>query len=427
MIDCRVCGSKLEVMWELGNFANCGRFPEDNIQEIQSWPLNVGCCETCGLFQLDTDYPPTEMYGANYGYRSNLNSSMLDHLNNLAFEIANFEFGLSPEDSNDKLSGNFSHLDIGSNDASLLILLASQLKVRVRTQEKSNASFKLFGIDPSGDKFRDVYEEHDFTLISDFFSGELLQNRQFDCITSIAMFYDLPSPVNFARDVSNALTSNGVWISEQSYLPRMIEQNAFDTICHEHAEYYTLRDIENICEYVGLRVFDVVFNDVNGGSFRFYACKKSATYFETERLTSARLTEKNINLREQFLSMKLRVEEIRRLTLEFLTRCHESGLIVHGLGASTKGNTLLQYFGVSNQMIACIAEVNEEKYGKFTPGTKIPILSQSQSLEMLPDYYFVLPWHFKENIIENLKRSFNSQNIPIVFPLPEFEVWDYFE
>jgi NDP-4-keto-2,6-dideoxyhexose 3-C-methyltransferase len=238
------------------------------------------------------------------------------------------------------------------------------------------------------------------------------------------MFYDLPDPNAFVANISSVLAPDGLWVLEQSYLPAMLDRNSFDTICHEHLEYYCFEQIERVLKTHGLRAFDVSLNDVNGGSFQVWACHADAHYEENAAAISAlRQRERDEGFSSAALLMQLpgRVESIRNEVLSFLRHAREQGKLVHGYGASTKGNTTLRHFGIDSDLLPAIADRNEEKYGCRTPGTNIPIISEQESRAANPDYYFVLPWHFRQGFIQR-EKQFLERGGQLVFPLPKLEI-----
>jgi NDP-4-keto-2,6-dideoxyhexose 3-C-methyltransferase len=262
-------------------------------------------------------------------------------------------------------------------------------------------------------------------LIPDFFSAELvasrLDQRKAKVITSFSMFYDLEDPVAFAREIEATLDDEGVWVFEQSYLPAMLRTNSFDTICHEHLEFYALKQIVWIASRAGLKVLAVEFNDVNGGSFSVTAAKQgSIRQPDAAQLRSILADEHALGLDgvAVFDEFKLRVEKARSALMTFLCESSAAGKRVCGLGASTKGNVLLQYFAIDETLVHEIGEVNEDKFGAFTPGTLIPLVSEQSMLASGPDYLLVLPWHFRA-FFESLPALRGRQ---LVFPLPEFEI-----
>jgi hypothetical protein len=294
-------------------------------------------------------------------------------------------------------------LDIGSNDGTLLGF-------------HSNVTTRV-GIDPTGNQFKNYYPE-DVELIPAFFSAKEFGGRKADYVTSISMFYDLPEPLVFMKDVANILSDDGVWIMEQSYLPTMLDRNSYDTICHEHLEYYTFFQIDWMCKRAGLRVLKVKLNECNGGSFRVVICHDGAPYnTDLESINKINIIEKNIDL-EGFAS---RSKEHANKLREILVDLKNKGKSVYLYGASTKGNTLLQYAGIDNTLLVSAAERNSAKYGCRTPGTNIPIVSEAEVRQAKPDYMLVLPWHFRSGIIEREKKYLNEGG-SLIFPLPVIDI-----
>lgn len=402
---CRLCGKdELTSVMDLGTQALTGVFPKSRDEKVDAGPVELLRCSAkdgCGLVQLKQSYDVSQMYGDNYGYRSGLNASMVKHLQGKIQKIVDMDI-LEPGDA---------IIDIGSNDATSL-------------KAYPKKGYKLFGVDPTGIKFREYYTD-DITLVPDFFSAAAisgpLNGQKAKVVTSFSMFYDLEDPVQFAREVAGALADDGIWVFEQSYLPAMLRANSFDTICHEHLEFYALRQIEWIAREAGLKVVDVEFNDVNGGSFSVTATKVSnglqpnAANLDRIRADEAAMKLDGDAVYEAF---KARVEEARTATVQFLKEAREAGKTVYGLGASTKGNVLLQEFGINDSHVIAIGEVNHDKFGSFTPGSLIPIKSEAEVLALNPDYIFVLPWHFRP-FFESL-HSLTGRKL--VFPLPTFEV-----
>jgi hypothetical protein len=390
----------------LGNFYSCGSFPKNENDPIEYGALQLDICSMCSLVQLSKNFNPSGMYGNTYGYKSSLNESMVRHLDSIADEIVNF---LAEENT------LISHLDIGSNDGTLLSLVEKKCK-------SSNFSKIIqIGVDPSGEPFKDNYEN--FQLVVDFFSSNLVETLsiKYQIISSIAMLYDLPDINDFFRGIKNLLADSGIWISEQSYFFSMTKQNAFDTICHEHLEYYTVTDIDNFCNANNLNLFDVTFNEANGGSFRFYVShpgKKS----KSKGLLKILEWEKAKNKVQEVHDMFIRVRNNKILLMEFLEKCKIKNLEVHGYGASTKGNTLLQYYGIYKDLLPMIAERNIDKFGKKTPGTLIPIVSEPESKQRKPYAYVVLPWHFKQGILEREKQFIQDTGTKFCFPLPSMQI-----
>jgi hypothetical protein len=276
-------------------------------------------------------------------------------------------------------------------------------------------------VDPSGEPFRNSYKN--FQLIVDFFNSKIVEklSSKYQIISSVAMLYDLPDINDFFQGIKNSLADSGIWISEQSYFFSMIKQNAFDTICHEHLEYYTVSDINNFCVANNLSLFDVKFNEANGGSFKFYVSHPGKRSKSSDLLKILEW-EKARNKTQEIHDMFIGVEYNKMQLMEFLEKCKSNNFEVHGYGASTKGNTLLQYYGISRDLLPMIAERNGDKFGRKTPGTLIPIVSELESKQSKPYAYVVLPWHFKLNIIEREREFIQNTGTKFCFPLPSMQI-----
>ena len=239
------------------------------------------------------------------------------------------------------------------------------------------------------------------------------------------MFYDLESPVSFAQQIESVLADDGVWHFEQSYMPSMLRTNSYDTICHEHLEYYSLAAVKLILEKANLKIVDVVMNSVNGGSFAVTATKLSNKSIKPNQAVINWLLEQEdlmgLNTPRPYRDFEERVFRHRDDLVRLIRALNADGKKVLGYGASTKGNVLLQFCGFTDKDIVAIAEVNPEKYGCVTPGTHIPIISEEEAKAMKPDYFLVLPWHFKDGIVRR-EKDYLSQGGKMIFPFPEIEI-----
>jgi hypothetical protein len=402
--NCRICESfDLLNVLSLGRQELTGVFPTTVTEEITKGPLELVWCSKCGLLQLKQSFSLKEMYGDNYGYRSGLNASMVKHLIN---KIRSLERLVS-------LSENHAVVDIGSNDATSL--------------KAYSGKHQKIGIDPTGNKFKEFYVDG-IELIPDFFSAAIFRKHypelKAKIITSIAMFYDLEKPKEFVHDVAEILDNEGIWHFEQSYMPSMLRTNSYDTICHEHLEFYSFKVVKNLVESCGLRVVDVQMNAVNGGSFAVTVCKDKASYKSNQPIIDWMLRQENdmgLDTPRPYRDFEERVFRHRKNLIELVEAIVSSGKKIVGYGASTKGNVLLQFCGLNSKYISCIAEVNEHKFGSFTPGTHIPIVSENEARAMNPDYFFVLPWHFKHGILQR-EEAYREQGGKFIFPLPEIEI-----
>jgi NDP-4-keto-2,6-dideoxyhexose 3-C-methyltransferase len=401
-----MCGNEhlVEVV-DLGYQYMTGVFPKDKASRgLTRGPLRLVKChgtDACGLLQLDHSYDLRDMYGDNYGYRSGLNRQMVTHLHATIAMI---------EAITDLAAGDLV-IDIGANDGTSLGAYREDLL--------------LVGVDPTGAKFRQHYKKH-IQLIPDFFSAKLISDafprRKAKVITSFSMLYDLEHPLAFASDIARILDlTDGIWVFEQSYMPLMLDRLAFDTICHEHLEYYGLKQIMWMLDRVGLKVVDVELNDVNGGSFSVVAAsKESNRRVETDRI-AALLKDEQMRGLDELHPYENFYQQIKRICgelIQIVRTARAEGKKVGALGASTKGNVLLQYCGFTDQDIEVVGEVNPDKFGAYTPGTGIPIEDEKAVLARGYDYLIVLPWHFKEFFLQN--KAFSGQHL--LFPLPRIEV-----
>ena len=408
---CRVCGSSsLKKVIDLGPQYLQGSFikPGKEMPSTRKIDCTLVRCNpekdenACGLLQMEHSVPPEILYAA-YWYRSGTNNTMRNHLK----EITETVTGIIKKDS-------ASVLDIGCNDGTLLGYYAE--------------SFEKFGCDPS-----DVAQEVKIAkVVQDIFPSEqlfsLLEGKQLDVITSIAMFYDLESPVDFVKGIKRFLAPNGVWVFEMSYMPRMLELDSYDTICHEHLEFYSLAVLEKICAMGGMKIFKISFNDINGGSIRCYATHKEFAGHDDKAnyklISEIRQKEFDLELDtdKPYDDFQKRIEKLKHDLHDLLKKFKKNGKKVHVYGASTKGNTILQWCKIDNSLVEYAAERNPDKYGASTLGTNIAIISEAESRAMNPDYYLVLPWHFKDEFLEREKEAL-EKGTGFIFPIPEIDIY----
>ena len=404
---CRLCKAiKVRSVLKLGMQAYTGIFPNSKNQNLPKGELDLGICMDCSLVQLTESFDSKIMYGLNYGYKSSLNESMAEHLKKISIFLRN-EIELK---SNDVM------VDIGSNDGTFLSFFGDI------------GSLIRIGIDPTIVKFEDYYE-NDIVKIPDFFDKEIFEHissEKAQLITSISMMYDLENPIKFAEDISQCLKDTGYWFFEQSYLGLMIEKLAYDTICHEHIEYYSATTIKIILDRTGFLVEKFALNNTNGGSIAILARKKVRTpqnhcveflnFVEKER--KSKLNE--LQTLEEFAE---KVTQHKQALFNFIQKQVTNGKKVMALGASTKGNVLLQYCGLDQSQILNVGEINNDKLGHFTPGTNIPIISEEEVFKYNPDILLILPWHFRETFIKKTVK-FRQNGGKVLFPLPNIEFVD---
>ncbi|MEW6408120.1 MAG: class I SAM-dependent methyltransferase [Patescibacteria group bacterium] len=415
--NCRVCGSKeLTSIMSLGDlYVSDFLDSPDNDKGIKA-PLELVLCDAkkggCGLLQLKHTVSPEAMYG-NYWYRSGINKTMTDELNNIAGKVAEIA-DLKPGDY---------VIDIGANDGTLL------------------RGYKIVGLNTVGfepAKNLEQYGKEGTTkIIVDFFNQPAWQKEfgeaKAKAITAIAMFYDLDDPNSFVSDVVKCLDDDGVFIIQMMYLPPFLKRNAFDGICHEHLEYYSLFSLENLLKRHGLEIFDAEMREhINEGSVRVYVKKSgkgSALKIKdgaADRVAALRRKESELGLgdKQTYNALVGRILEAKEKAVSFIKQEVAKGRKIHGYAASTKGNTTLQFYGFTPDLIEAVADRNPQKWGKFTVGTLIPIISEEESRARKPDYYFILAWHFLPEFI-NRELEYLKNGGKFIVPLPEFKIISY--
>jgi hypothetical protein len=410
IVKCRICGNKnLVSILNLGEQHLTGIFPKPE-DEVERGPLEIVKCvsasgeDVCGLLQLKHDYQMEKLYGDNYGYRSGLNKSMVEHLGEIVKKIEN-RVPLADDDL---------IIDIASNDGTLL-------------SKYVNKNLDLLGIDPTSKKFQEYYPTH-VDSVADFFSQNVVKQKRGDkkakAITSIAMFYDLPEPLEIMKEIESVMDDEGIWVVEQSYLPEMINNTSYDTICHEHLEFYALKQFKWMADRAGLKIIDIEMNRINGASFALTLAKKSSAHPEaTEEINKILDLEEaaGFNNLNAYLLFKERTEKHKLELIDLIKKLKAENKKILGYGASTKGNVMLQYCNLTTDDLEAIADVNEYKFGRQTPGTNILIVSEADAKKSGVDYFLVLPWHFKDNIIER-EKEFLANGGKLIFPLPNIEI-----
>ena len=400
--QCRICNSKsLRNLFSLGKMKFTGKFPKKN-QRIPSGDVHLVICNKCSLVQLKDNFNLNYLYNKDYGYRTGINSTMRTHVKSVVDKIS----------KKVKLQSGDYVLDIASNDGTLLSYYKK--------------SIKTFGIDPLVNKYRTDYKNINFK-VSDFFSYKNIckvnKNIKFKAITALSVFYDIKNPKNFLKDIKKVLHKDGIFNLEFADLKLILENNMFDTICHEHLEYYSVTVIKNLLNKVGLRIFDHYYNDTNGGSSSYYICHDNAKFKTSKKITIILKDEKRIKINspKTYKNFKERIDKIKNNLTNLLKKLKTQNKIIHGYGASTKGNVLLQYFNIDNKFLDCISDRNPKKDNCYTPGTNIKILTEAKSRSLKPDYYLVLPWHFKKEILKR-EKNIRRNGTRFIFPLPKLKI-----
>lgn len=413
-MNCRIDQKPLVELFSLGElYISDFIKTQGDYRGIKKWDLTLMLSPETQCLQLKENAEKHFMYGK-YWYHSGTNASMTNELKDIA------ESSMKLQKSKDYLKV---FLDIASNDGTLLSFV-------------DPVKFFRIGIDPAEGIFQTEAAKKCEKPIQDFFSKEVyFQNseKKASIVTCIAMFYDLDNPKEFLDDVYEVMEDDGLFIIQQSYMPLMIKQLAFDNICHEHVFYHSLYSMEYVLKQSGFKVVDVQLNDVNGGSFRLYIQKDiakissfaSSPYRDVcnMRIESLREYEKQLKLNEKetYNEFWKQIQNLKDQTYDFIKSAHDEGKSIWVYGASTKGNTLLQWFDLDDNLIDGAAERSPYKYGLKTIGTNIPIHSEETMRNIHPDYLLILPWHFINEFSER-ESEYLRKGGHFIIPCPKFEI-----
>ena len=377
------------------------------------YPLDLYLDEKNCAVRLKDLAPADSMWGK-YWYRSGINQSMTLELKNIVEQIS----------KRVKLSDGDVWLDIACNDGTMFKFIPDNIS--------------KVGIDPCDDSYY-VESSKLASVVQDFFSYDAYLksgygDKKCKVITTIAMFYDIDDPDSFIENINKILDDDGVWVIQISYTPLMIEQLAFDNICHEHTYYYSLTSLKTLFERNNLKIVDAELNDTNGGSVRVYIQKNSAHItsfgssplrdvcnFRIKALLDYEANHYDLTDKQLWKEFSEKIEDLKEKTVNFIRQAKAENKTVYGYGASTKGNTLLQYFGLNNEDIVAIAERSPYKFGLKTIGTNIPIISEDEMRAANPDYLLILPWCFISEFISR-EQDFLKSGGKFIVPCPKFEI-----
>lgn len=405
-MNCRGCQDELvPTSVNLGVQASSGVFPESTNTLVAEAELRLFQCQNCSLVQLGNSLPQESLFGEGYGYRSGLNQSMIEHLGKLAKYLSE-RVNLAP---------NTHVVDIGANDGTLLGALQDTFQ-----------NISPVAVDPTLRSWEKYYD-FESILIPEFFSRQALLERNIEnvgLVTSIAMLYDLPDPLRFIQDIYDSLSPGGYWFTEQSYLPEMIRLNSYDTICHEHLEYYSLISLENMFSKVGFNIRDIRFSNSNGGAVGILLQKPpfSGSVNQLVKWVLHSEASNPVLLDRNFTHFAARIEhQIKSLSLLVDSLIEGESARIVGFGASTKGNTILQAANLNYSRLHAIEEINPKKFGHFTPKTLIPIYNKNEIDSLNPTHKLVLPWHFRKSIIAR-ETEYLKGGGKLIFPLPRIDI-----
>jgi len=401
--NCRNCkNTELFDLFSLGKISFTGKFPNTIRQNVPKAYLNVLMCKKCKLVQLDRNFDLNYLYGKSYGYRTGINKTMTDHVKKIVRKCSALV----------KLKSKQYVLDIGSNDATLLNFYPNDI-IKV-------------GVDPLVNKYKKFYKKINYK-ISNFFKIKDIEKikikKKFKIISALSVFYDLRDPNKFIREIKKILDDKGVFVLEHVDLYYIIKNNIFDTICHEHLVFYSSKIIIEMMKNNGLKVFNHEYNEINGGSSRYYICHSKTNFKVSKNIKKVLLREnlQGIELKKTYKLFFTKILNEKIKLIKLIKKIKNEEQDIHGYGASTKGNVLLQFYNINNKVVNYIADRNPLKWNSFTPGTRIKIISESQSRKIKPHFYLVLPWHFKNEILIR-EKNIRKKGTKFIFPLPKVRV-----
>jgi NDP-4-keto-2,6-dideoxyhexose 3-C-methyltransferase len=391
---CRLCGDpNLDKVFSLGNQYINDFVTESNIGKGVIAPLEIVHCAKCDLSQLKHTAPQELLYSRQYWYRSGVTDTMKRELKDIVDEVSQMA----------DLGDGDIVLDIGANDGTMLSYFQN--------------SVTTIGCEPANNLVDELSSRCDL-VIHDFWSEqaylksvENLGSRKAKVVAAIGMFYDLDDPTAFVSDIEKVLDDDGIFVAQLMTSAPMIEKNDLGNICHEHIEFYSYKSLVHMYEKCGLEIISVSENNVNGGSYRIYAKRYSSGSIDYPEKAS----------KEDLIAFKSRIDDVKNECISFLKAEKEKGKTIHVYGASTKGNVILQYFDIKTDIVDYAAERSPEKFGRYTVGSWIPIISEEESRKMNPDYYLVLPWAFFDEMYER-ESNWRSEGGKFIVPFPTFRV-----
>jgi len=399
---CRICSNnsvneilKLEPQYIATTFVTDN---ENNPMAKIKIPLTLILCKKCGLVQLKETVRPDLLY-KNYFYRTAINDTMKRDLQ----DVVNYAVENVKTESNDVI------VDIGANDCTMVSMYPDHLK--------------RFGIEPATNiDWSNVNES--ITIVNDYFSKDIVLKatnyKKAKIISATAMFYDFDDPNVVTKDIKDILHEDGVCVIQVSYLLDTIRDMNFYDVVHEHLEYYSLKSINYLMERNGLKVIDATTNFVNGGSLRVLVTHKDSRRPKSKRYQEILDEEEKWNLEEldTYVQYEQKIKDIIKKSREFIVNEIENGGTVIGLGASTKGNVLLQICRIGKDLLPYISDRNKEKVGLRTLGTDIEIISEEKARKINPSAMLVIPWNFKEEILSR-EQNFIQNGGKMLFLMPK--------
>lgn len=391
--ECRSCSAPLsKTIFDIGEL-KINAFVSAPNKDIGSAPLTLMHCESCDLIQLSHTVREEDLY-KNYWYLSRLNKKIVDNLESIVVDVR----------KEVEVEQNDIVLDIGANDGTLLTFWDSDNVVRV-------------GCDPA-ENIHSELEKNCDVMIGDFFNQtnwntSVGYGKKAKVVTTVAMFYDLDDPNSFVNDIKQVLADDGVWLCQLMTARPMLDTNDLGNVIHEHIEYYSYKSLVNLMERHGLEIFQVRENDINGGSYQLYIRHMTTGSCEFDEDISV----------DRIDQWAKKIAQNRSDTMEFIQQEVADGKKIYIMGASTKGNTIMQYYGLDSDTITGGAEIHPDKIGKYLVGSSIPIVHEDDA-KADADYFLVFPFHFKELFTNHIMKEWIAEGGKLIFCTPEFEVVD---
>lgn len=398
-VHCRICHSKnLDLVIDLGKQPWGNHFlKKEEVGQENFYPLEVVYCQDCATAQLDYTVPKEVMF-SDHTYLSGMTRSLDQHFRNVAETVDGLFFRQEPKKS---------VMDIGSNDGTQL-------------RHFQKLGYDVVGVESSKSTAR-LANEKGVHTVNEFFNAPFAErlNRKFEVINASGVFFHLEELHSVTEGIKKSLADNGVFVVQFLYMKKIVDNCAFDQIYHEHLVYYTLQTIENLLEQFDLEMFDAELASIHGGSIIGYVGHKG------HRPTSTRLFKlkkdeaaSHINKMETYVKFAKSIAQKKEQNLRDLHAMKKSGKTIYGMGAPVKGNTLLNYFGISNDLISCLVEINPLRKNLFAPGSHIPIKLEEEVASQPPDVYYVLSWNFKRDILERYS-ALVKQGVEFYFPVDD--------
>ena len=400
MILCINCkNDKLLTILDLGNqpLANSYIKKDEKLNKENYYPLRLSMCKQCNLVQSPSNVSPSDIF-KNYAYFSSFSELWLKHV---------YEYFLSVQKKL-KIDKKANILEVACNDGYLL-------------QHFNNHGYKCVGVEPAKNVAKECKKKN-IKVYEDFFSysfvKKVFHSQKFDLLIGNNVLAHTPKLNDFVRSIEYVLKDEGIATLEFPHFKKLFLGLQFDTIYHEHFSYFSLKVIKKIFKQNNLKIFDVEELDTHGGSLRIYACKKKNKKLEKNVVKKIISQEEKIGL---FNHQKLnifsnKIEKIKFNCLKFLIKQKKSNKKVYAYGAAAKGNTFLNYCGIKSDLIGGVFDLNPDKYGKYLPGSRIPILNPKEIKKRKPDFLIVLPWNIKNEIIKKyaLIKDWNGNFVSFI-------------